>query len=181
MRLEDGGASGVLYVPSPRRRTGAIGTRAVVPSVETIEMLTSTEIALVRASFARVARIQETAADLFYDRLFAIAPKLRELFPADLQQQKRKLMQTISTAVGGLDDLDKLVPVLKALGARHAGYGATAADYAVVGEALLWTLEQGLGEEFQPGLRAVWAKAYDVIATTMQAGAAEGIPMRAAE
>src|SRR5262249_8807794 len=135
----------------------------------------------VRASFARVAMIREASADLFYDRLFVIAPKLRELFPADLSQQKRKLMQMISTAVGGLNDLDKLVPTLKALGARHAGYRVTTADYAVVGEALLWTLEQGLGQEFKPEVRSAWANVYDVIATTMQAGAAEAGDLRAAE
>ena len=144
-------------------------------------MLTSTEIALVRASFARIVTIQEAAADLFYDRLFVIAPKLRELFPADLSQQKRKLMQMIATAVGGLNNLDKLVPAVKALGARHAGYGVTAGDYAVVGEALLWTLEQGLGEEFKPEVRSAWANVYDLLATTMQAGAAEVAELRAAE
>jgi hemoglobin-like flavoprotein len=65
-------------------------------------MLTANDIALVRASFALVVPIQDTAADLFYDRLFAIAPRLRELFPAGLREQKRKLMQMIATAVGGL-------------------------------------------------------------------------------
>jgi hemoglobin-like flavoprotein len=144
-------------------------------------MLTSTDIALVRASFARVATIQDVAADLFFDRLFVIAPRLRKLFPADLSQQKRKLMQMIATAVGGLTDLDKLVPPVKALGARHAGYGVTVADYAVVGEALLWTLEQGLGEEFKPEVRSAWASVYDVLAATMQAGAAEVAELRAAE
>ncbi len=144
-------------------------------------MLTSTDIALVRASFARVATIQEAAADLFYDRLFVIAPKLRELFRADLSQQKRKLMQMIAAAVGGLDDFDQLVPAVKALGARHAGYRVTAADYAIVGDALLWTLEQGLGEAFKPEVRSAWAKVYDVIAATMQAGAAEGAARSAAE
>src|SRR5262245_32509782 len=121
-------------------------------------MLTSRDIALVRASFARIVPIQEAAADLFYDRLFVIAPKLRVLFPADLRQQKMKLMQMISTAVGGLHNLDELVPAVKALGARHAGYGVTAADYAVVAEAFLWTLEQGLGEDFEPNVRSAWAK-----------------------
>jgi nitric oxide dioxygenase len=143
-------------------------------------MLTSTDIALVRASFARVVPIQ-AAADLFYARLFVIAPNLRKLFPADLSEQKRKLMQMISAAVGGLDDLDKLVPAVKALGARHAGYGVTAADYVVVGEALLWTLEQGLGDEFKPDVRAAWTNVYAVIATTMQAGAADAAALRAAE
>ena len=144
-------------------------------------MLTSTDIALVRASFARVVPIQAAAADLFYDRLFVIAPKLRKLFPADLSEQKGKLMQMISMAVGGLNELDKLVPAVRALGARHAGYGVTAADYVVVGEAFLWTLEQGLGEEFGPEVRSAWANVYHVIATTMQAGAADGAGLRAAE
>ena len=144
-------------------------------------MLTSIEIVLVRASFARVVTIQDVAADLFYDRLFVIAPKLRELFPADLSQQKKKLMQMIAAAVGGLSNLDKLVPAVKALGARHVGYGVTAADYAIVGEALVWTLEQGLGDEFTPEVRSAWAKVYDLVAATMQAGAAEVAELRAAE
>jgi len=143
-------------------------------------MLTPTDVALVRASFAQVA-IQEAAADLFYDRLFAVAPKLRELFPADLREQKRKLMQMIATAVAGLDDLQKLAPAVRALGARHAGYGVRTGDYTVVGQAFLWTLEQGLGEEFTPEVRAAWTNVYDVIATTMQAGVADGVGLRAAE
>ena len=144
-------------------------------------MLTSNDIALVRTSFTRVAAIQEAAADLFYDRLFAIAPNLRELFPADLRDQKRKLMQMIATAVGGLNHLDRIVPAVKALGARHTGYGVTAAHYAIVGEALLWTLERGLGEAFTPEVGAAWTKVYGVLAATMQAGAAEVAEMRAAE
>jgi hemoglobin-like flavoprotein len=144
-------------------------------------MLSSTDIALVRASFAQVATIQEATADLFYERLFVIAPKLHALFPADLSKQKRKLMQVITAAVGGLDGLDGLVPAVRALGARHVDYGVTTADYAVAGEALLWTLEQGLGEEFTPEVRSAWANVYDLLATTMLAGAADVAALRAAE
>jgi hemoglobin-like flavoprotein len=43
---------------------------------------------------------------------------------------------------------------VKALGARHSGYGVAAAHYAIVGEALLWTLERGLGEGFTPEVRS---------------------------
>ena len=143
-------------------------------------MMTSNEIALVQTSFARIAAT-EAAADLFYARLFDIAPTLRELFPADLREQKRKLMQMIATAVGGLNHLDRIVPAVKALGARHSGYGVTAAHYAIVGEALLWTLERGLGEAFTPEVGAAWTKVYGVLAATMQAGAAEVAEMRAAE
>ena len=80
-------------------------------------MLTANDIALIRATFARVVP-QSAAADLFYDRLLAVSPKLRELFPADLRGQKQKLMEMISTAVGGLNNLNQLVPAVKALGAR---------------------------------------------------------------
>jgi hemoglobin-like flavoprotein len=144
-------------------------------------MLTANDIMLVRASFARVMPIKNAAADLFYDRLFEVAPQLRRMFPADLHEQKRKLMAMLATAVGGLNDLEALVPKVKALGARHVGYGARAADYDVVGEALLWTLERGLGEAFTPDVRAAWTKVYGVLAATMQAGAAELSDMQAAE
>ena len=113
-------------------------------------MLTANDIALVRATFARVVPIQSVAADLFYDRLFAVSPKLRELFPADLRAQKQKLMQMIATAVGGLNNLNQLVPAVKVLGARHSTYGVTTEHYRLVGEALLWTLERGLGQDFTP-------------------------------
>jgi nitric oxide dioxygenase len=144
-------------------------------------MLNTNDIALVRATFARVVPIQSAAADLFYDRLFGVSPKLRELFPADLRGQKQKLMQMIATAVGGLNDLNQLVPAVKALGARHSSYGVTTEHYWLVGEALLWTLERGLGQHFTPEVRSAWAKVYHVLAATMQAGAAEVAKVQAAE
>jgi hemoglobin-like flavoprotein len=136
-------------------------------------MLTANDIVLVRASFAKVLPIKAAAADLFYRRLFEIAPQLRPMFPRDLKEQKAKLMAMIAAAVGGLHDLATLVPHVKALGARHAGYGVTVAHYGIVAEALMWTLERGLGDEFTPDVRSAWAKVYGVLAGTMQAGAVE--------
>src|SRR5262245_1935328 len=144
-------------------------------------MLPASHVMLVRTSFARVLPISETAADLFYDRLFEIAPQVRALFPEDLREQKRKLMAMLAMAVGALNDLEALIPSVKALGARHVTYGATAAHYELVGEALLWTLERGLGEAFTPDVRSAWTNVYRVLATTMQAGAAEAGQMQAAE
>ena len=144
-------------------------------------MLTSKDIALVRTSFSRVAATGDAAADLFYDRLFVIAPELRALFPADLAEQKRKLMMMLASAVGRLDDLATLLPALKALGARHAGYGTRTEHYGLVAEALLWTLARGLGEAFTPEVEFAWTKVYGVLAATMQDGAAEVTGLRAAE
>jgi nitric oxide dioxygenase len=143
-------------------------------------MLTARDIATVRASFAKVLPIKETAADLFYARLFEIAPQLRPMFPSNLADQKRKLMAMIAAAVGGLDDLETLIPQVKALGARHAGYGVTVSHYAVVGDALMWTLERGLGAAFTADVRSAWAKVYGILAVTMQIGACDNANMRAA-
>jgi hemoglobin-like flavoprotein len=144
-------------------------------------MLTQDDVALVRASFAKVAPIKEQAADLFYGRLFEIAPQVRGMFPDDLAEQKRKLMAMIATALSGLDDLDALIPAVKALGARHASYGTEPAHYQPVAEALLWTLGRGLGDAFTPAVEAAWIRVYGVLATIMQAGAGEASAPSAAE
>jgi hemoglobin-like flavoprotein len=144
-------------------------------------MLSATDVVTVRESFAKVAPIADAAADLFYDRLFKLAPNLREMFPRDLREQKRKLMAMLAAAVAGLDNLETLVPTVKALGARHAIYGVTVAHYAIVGEALMWTLQRGLGDAFTPQVSSAWAKIYALLATTMQAGANEAVGLRAAE
>src|SRR4051812_48032969 len=99
--------------------------------------MTPHQIKLVQTSFARVAPIADTAADLFYGRLFEIAPQVRAMFPAELSQQKKKLMAMLGNVVGGLSHLDTLVPAVQALGRRHTGYGVTAAHYTPVGAALL--------------------------------------------
>src|SRR5215217_6600913 len=87
--------------------------------------MTPAQVQLVQQSFMKVMPIADQAADLFYDRLFTMAPELRSLFPQDLSQQKKKLMQMLATAVTNLNQLQKLLPVIQALGLRHAGYGVT--------------------------------------------------------
>lgn len=130
------------------------------------------QIALVRASFAQVAPSAREAAALFYGRLFEIAPNLRALFRGDMEAQGAKLMAMLATAVGNLDQLDTIVPAVRALGARHAGYGVNPADYAPVADALLWTLSEALGDAFTPETQAAWVAAYTILAGQMQQGAA---------
>ena len=104
------------------------------------------QINLVQTSFAKVVPISETAAELFYGRLFEIAPEVRPLFKGDMKDRGKKLMATLNVAVQSLTDLPKLVPVLEKLAIGHVPYGVKAEHYDKVGAALLWTLEQGLGE-----------------------------------
>ncbi|HET6763502.1 MAG TPA: globin family protein, partial [Longimicrobiaceae bacterium] len=123
-----------------------------------------------------VAPISETAAALFYNRLFILDPNLRHLFRSpDMAEQGRKLMQMLTVVVKGLDRLDQLIPAVQALGRRHTGYGVRDHHYETVAEALLWTLQQGLGESFTPAVRQAWVEAYTVLSDVMKAAAAEPI------
>jgi len=133
--------------------------------------MTPTDKLIVKQTFSMVVPIADEAAALFYRRLFELDPGLKALFKVDMREQGRKLMQMIGLAVSKLDALDELVPVVEALGKRHAGYGVKEADYATVGSALLWTLQQGLGAAFTPDGRSAWATVYGVLASTMKAGA----------
>ena len=136
-------------------------------------MLTMTQIELVQKTFAVVAPIADDAAALFYRRLFEIDHRLEPMFKGNMAEQRRKLMVMLSAAVKGLPRLDRLVPVLEDLGRRHAHYGVEDRHYETVGEALLWTLEKGLGPEFTPEVREAWTSVYGIVASTMKAGAAQ--------
>lgn len=134
--------------------------------------MTPEEITLVQGTWQKVVPIKDTAAELFYGKLFELDPTLRPLFSGDMKEQGRKLMTMISVAVNGLTRLDTLVPAVQDLGRRHAGYGVKDEHYATVATALVWTLEQGLGAAFTPEVKAAWVKTYGVLAGTMKAAAA---------
>ena len=131
------------------------------------------QIQLVQSSFARVEPIADTAAALFYARLFELDPSLRPMFRGSIEEQGKKLMMTLKVVVTGLTRLEALVPAVQALGRRHAGYGVSDAHYDTVAEALLWTLQQGLGEDFTPDVATAWATAYGILADVMKAAMAE--------
>ncbi len=141
--------------------------------------MTPREIQLVRSSFTKVVPIADQAAALFYARLFELDPGLRGLFQGDMAAQGKKLMTTIGFCVGSLDRLETIVPVVRALGLRHAAYQVRDQHYETVGAALLWTLEKGLGADFTGEMRAAWAKVYWLLAETMKAGARDGAAQQA--
>ena len=124
-------------------------------------------IQLVQDSWKEVAKIAPQAAELFYKNLFEADPSLQGLFKGDMQSQGKKLMQMIGAAVGKLNDLNSLVPILQSLGQRHAAYGVKDRHYQTVGAALLKTLGQGLGDAFTPSVKAAWTEVYGVMSDTM--------------
>jgi len=135
--------------------------------------MTPHQIKLVQDSFAKVVPIKDAAAGMFYERLFELDPNLRSLFKGDMNEQRKKLMAMIATAVGGLNKLDEIVPAVQALGERHADYRVRPEHYETVGAALLWTLEKGLGEAFTADVAKAWTDVYGLLSSTMIEAAAK--------
>lgn len=134
--------------------------------------LSDDEIDLIRGSFRALALGTPATAAMFYDRLFERAPHLVPLFPADMEQQGTKMMSMLGAIVAQIHDHAALVPMVTDLARRHVGYGALPAHYDLVGEALLYTLDQRLGGAFTAPVRNAWVKAYTALAGVMvEAGA----------
>ena len=129
--------------------------------------MTPDQVKLVQQSFAKVAPIADQAAVIFYDRLFEVAPAVKAMFPADMTEQRKKLMATLAVVVNGLSDLESVLPAASALAKRHVAYGAKPTHYPVVGATLLWTLEKGLGEAWTPDVAAAWTAAYGTLSGYM--------------
>ena len=129
--------------------------------------MTPEQIELVSSTWKQVLPISEKAAELFYGKLFELDPEVKPLFKGDMLEQGKKLMQMINTAVNNISDVEKIIPALQDLGKRHVDYGVTEEHYTTVANALLWTLEQGLGDAFTEEVKAAWTETYMTLAKVM--------------
>jgi len=135
--------------------------------------MTPEQIKLVQSSFETVKSNADQAAQLFYNRLFDLNPNLRSMFNGSIAEQGKKLMSVLATAVASLNNLDRIVPVVQDLGKRHHGYGVTHQDYDTVGQALIWTLQQGLGDQFDDATKSAWLEVYGLLSGVMKDAAAK--------
>jgi hemoglobin-like flavoprotein len=128
--------------------------------------LTPKQKMLVRHTFSKITGKSQEVSQTFYNRLFEIAPELKPLFKDDVKEQGMKLMQMISVVVMSLDKLDTLMPSIEAMGQRHITYGVKKEDYAIVGDALLWALEQFLANEWTFEIQEAWGEVYQLMSDT---------------
>jgi hemoglobin-like flavoprotein len=129
--------------------------------------MTPEQVTLVQQTFGQVAPIADKTAEIFYDRLFEVAPAVKPLFQGDMAEQRRKLMAMLAVVVHGLSDLPSILPAASALAKRHVDYGARPEHYPVVGAALLWTLQRGLGPQWRPEAASAWTAAYSTLSGFM--------------
>ncbi|MCU7843356.1 MAG: hemin receptor [Candidatus Thiodiazotropha sp. (ex Monitilora ramsayi)] len=131
------------------------------------------EINYVKESWSKVVPISDQAAVLFYGRLFEVYPEVKPYFKGNMEDQGKKLMTMIGMAVNSLDNLEPLIGAIQDSGRRHAEYGVKDEDYDKVADALIWTLEQGLGDAFTDEVKGAWVNTYTALASVMKAGAAK--------
>ena len=118
---------------------------------------------IVRNTFGKIAMRSRTA-ELFYNRLFALDPTLRSLFPDDMSEQYGKLMKTLGTLVASLDFQERVEAPMRHLGQRHLQYGAKREDYQTVGVALIYAVDTMLGDSYTPEVGTAWQTVYDMLA-----------------
>ena len=152
---------GELVAPATTARPETPGSSPISPE----------QVRIVQHTWSLVMPIADTAAGLFYERLFELDPRLKPMFRTDPAAQRVKLISMLSLIVKGIGNLDKLIDTVQEMGMRHVNYGVKDEHYDTVGEAFLWTLEQGLGEAWTPEAQAAWVAAYGILSSAMKSAA----------
>jgi len=126
------------------------------------------QIKLVKKTWKILMGINPTIiGDAFYSKLFTDHPAIRKLFPSDMNQQYIKLVDMLTSIIMNLDHLESVSEEIIAMSNRHTGYGVKPAHYEMVGSALMWTLQKGLGAEWSDDIENAWIACYQSLADTM--------------
>ncbi|MFT3826252.1 MAG: globin domain-containing protein [Chitinophagaceae bacterium] len=130
--------------------------------------MTEEQIAIVKRTWKIFRAIDPVlVGDAFYSKLFADNPALRKMFPKQMDAQYRKLIDMLSTIVIRLDRIDELKEDIIAMGQRHVQYGVKPDHYKLVGNAFMWTLQQGLGSDWTAETELAWRTCYNSLADAM--------------
>lgn len=136
--------------------------------IDKTRRMTEEQITLVKNSWKMFQKVDAgLIGDVFYSKLFFDNPQLRALFPSSMKEQYRKLIAMLSAIISRLDDLTEMTGDIKMMALRHEGYGVKPQHYRLVGNALLWTIQRGLGNDWNNDLQEAWMAAYTKLAETM--------------
>jgi hemoglobin-like flavoprotein len=156
-----------------RGRQGELAAPAAAARPETPDSppISPEQVRIIQHTWSLVMPIADTAAGLFYERLFQLDPGLKPMFRTDPKAQRVKLISMLALVVKGIGNLDGLIDTVQEMGMRHVNYGVKDEHYDTVGAAFLWTLEQGLGTEWTPEAQSAWVAAYGVLSSAMKSAA----------
>ncbi|NME69779.1 globin domain-containing protein [Flammeovirga aprica] len=131
-------------------------------------IISSDQIKLIQETFSTIEPSALIVAKTFYDKLFELDPSLEELFSEDITPQRKKLMDMIGFLVYNLNDFDKLVGLIKALGQRHSHcYGVQDSSYETAATAFLYALEDNVGNAWTMKAKTAWGNLFKLVANLM--------------
>jgi hemoglobin-like flavoprotein len=131
--------------------------------------MTEAQILLIKKSWKLLRNIDPVLiGDVFYSKLFIDEPPLKHLFKHPIDAQSKKFVDMLSFIISRLDRLEELTEDIRQLAIRHVKYGVKAIDYDAVGNALLWTVQKGLGRDWNEEIKEAWAVCYQTLAGTMK-------------
>ena len=130
--------------------------------------MTNQQLVLVKQTWKLLRDVDPAVlGDVFYGMLFKKYPALRALFKGSMENQYEKFVGMLSIIVARLDRPDTVAQEISQLAQRHEGYGVKPEHYEAVGEALLWTLEKGLGIDWNDAVKQAWEACYDSVTQAM--------------
>ena len=131
--------------------------------------MTEKQIAVVKGSWKLYRAVSAVlVGDVFYSKLFVDAPQLKPMFNIPREEQSKKLVDMLSLIVARLDRLEELTGEIRQLAIRHHSYGVKPQHYDAVGAALLWTLQQGLGNDWSEEMAEAWTTCYATLSAAMK-------------
>lgn len=132
--------------------------------------MTIQEIILVKKTWRKLMMVDPIlVGDLFYTKLFTDNPRIRNLFPQDMTAQNKKLTDMLTSIITSIDHIDDLKKDIDDMARRHVNYNVKPEHYDLVGKSLLWTLERGLGSDWNQDVKNAWVSCYTTLAEQMLA------------
>ncbi len=130
-------------------------------------MLRPSTIAIVKSTLPVLAEAGGVLTEHFYRRLFAGNPEVRPLFnPAHQQSggQQRALAGAILAYAEHIEQPEALGPALELIAQKHASLGVEPHHYPIVGEHLLGSMKEVLGDLATGKVLEAWGEAYGFLA-----------------
>jgi NAD(P)H-flavin reductase/hemoglobin-like flavoprotein len=128
-------------------------------------------VSIIRSSWELVEPVADELAKHFYAVLFARAPETRDLFPANMEIQRSRLLRALVHVVQMVDRPHELTPFLQQLGRDHRKFGVVTRHYNAVGGALLSAIGYYSGPAWTPQVAAAWTEAYGLVSNHMRVAA----------
>ncbi len=134
--------------------------------MDTIEPLSHKEISLIKATKEKITENSQEIRMSFYNKIFELDPSAKLLFRESFLSIKA-LPDSIEFMFKHVGNLNEAIPELRKLGLKHKTYKVKPKHYPIAREALLWTFQEYIGNDFTEELREAWIKLFNFMSENL--------------